>query len=58
MKTQQACDGFYPVAAAASYYDDLEDKLWCHTSSINQSTKHFENLSLYAFKLCTFLKMA
>jgi hypothetical protein len=29
MKTEQACDGFYPVAAAAapSYDDDLEDKL-------------------------------
>jgi hypothetical protein len=26
MKMEQACDGFYPVAAA-SYYDDLEDKL-------------------------------
>jgi len=28
LKTEQACDGFYPVvAAAASYDDDLENKL-------------------------------
>jgi len=39
MKTEQTCDGFYPVAAAdASYDDDLEVKLWCQTSLINQST--------------------
>jgi hypothetical protein len=37
MKTEQACDCFYPVAAA-SYDGDLEDKLWCHTSLIKQST--------------------
>ena len=39
MKMDQACDGFYPVAAAAASYDgDLEDKLWCHKSLIKQST--------------------
>jgi hypothetical protein len=29
MKTEQACNAFYPVAAAADAYydDDLEDKL-------------------------------
>lgn len=36
MKTEQTCDDFYPVAAA-SYDDDLEKKLLCHTSLINQS---------------------
>jgi len=38
MKMDQACDGSYPVAAAASYDGDLEDKLWCHKSLIKQST--------------------
>jgi len=39
MKTEQACNDFYLVAAPDAYYeDDLEDTLWCQTNLINQST--------------------
>jgi hypothetical protein len=38
MKRENACDGLYPIAAAAAWDNGLEDELWHHTYLINQTT--------------------